>query len=286
MPSTRSANTPVLPNLVVIGAAKAGTTSLHRYLDAHPGIAMSGQKELQFFTSDDWSERIDWYRSQFDPRAPVRGESTPGYTMYPYLPSTAERMAELIPDARLIYVVRDPIERAIANYVELVALRLEDRPIDEALADVGTAANPHICASRYATQLERFLRHFDRDRILVVDQLELKRDRAATVREAFRFLGVDERFESPAFEEMHNLAGSKVRYNRLGFWMVRHGILAQRRGAFRRGPLIRPLRGLLSRPIPRSLAPETERLLIGALTPEVERLRELSDKPFAGWAHF
>src|SRR4051794_25988719 len=66
----------VLPNLLVIGAAKCGTTSLHEYLALHPDIAMSAKKELNFFTRDDWRDAVDWYDAQF-PEAPVRGESSP-----------------------------------------------------------------------------------------------------------------------------------------------------------------------------------------------------------------
>src|SRR3954452_11529156 len=143
----------VLPNLIVIGAAKCGTTSLHEYLTLHPDIAMSAQKELNFFTREDWRSQVDWYAAQFAD-AQVRGESSPGYTLAPYLPSAAERMYELIPDARLVYLVRDPVDRAVANYTELVMHRLEARSIDDALTEF-TAENPHLCGSRYGSQVER-----------------------------------------------------------------------------------------------------------------------------------
>ena len=276
---------PRLPNLIVIGAAKAGTTSLHRYLDEHPEVAMSGQKELQFFLREDWREAVPWYRSQFDPLAPVRGESTPGYSMYPYLPSTAERIAELIPGCRLIYMVRDPVDRAIANYVELVALRLENRPIEEAFADPHEPANPHICPSRYASQLERFLACFDSNQILVVDQADLRSQRRATLARVFGFVGVDVP-EMGAFEELHNVAETKVRYNRLGHWMVRKGIFTEAAPGFRRGPLRPPLRALLSKPIPRALSQEARLRLVDALSPEVERLRTLTGASFAHWHGF
>src|SRR5205823_11980303 len=94
-----------LPNLLIIGAAKAGTTSLHRYLDLHPSIFMSRSKELQLFNQDDWRERRDWYRAQFPTAAPVRGESSGAYTMHPVLPCVPERIKATIPDARLIYLV-------------------------------------------------------------------------------------------------------------------------------------------------------------------------------------
>jgi sulfotransferase family protein len=246
---------------------------------------MSQAKELMFFTREDWRERVGWYESQFGPGR-IRGESSPTYTMFPFLPSTAERIHELTPEARIIYLVRDPVERAIANYVELTALRLEDRPIDDALSDLADPANPHVCASRYATQLERFLDRFAPERILVIDHLDLLTDRAATLRETFRFLEIDENFTTPSFDRLHNARAVKVRYNRLGFWMVRHRILTLPRGPFGAGPLIQPLRGLLSSPIDTGLAPETRAGLVAALRPEVERLRELTGKPFARWPAF
>jgi hypothetical protein len=246
---------------------------------------MSATKELMFFTREDWRERISWYESQFGPGR-IRGESSPTYTMFPYLPSTAERIHELVPDARVIYLVRDPIERTIANYVELIALRLEDRPIDAALTDFADAANPHVCSSRYATQLERFLDRFGPERVLVLDQRDLLDDRAGTLREAFAFLGIDPSFTTSDFDRLHNPRQVKVRYNRLGFWMVRHRILTQRRGPFGAGPLIRPLRALLSNPIDTALSADARAPLVETLRPEVERLRRLTGKPFARWADF
>src|SRR3954451_8477086 len=209
----------VLPNLIVIGAAKCGTTSLHEYLALHPQIAMSANKELNFFTRDDWRSQVDWYAEQFAD-APVRGESSPGYTLAPFLPSVADRIHELLPDARLVYLVRDPVDRAVANYTELVMHRLETRGVDEALTDFDDVANPHLCGSRFGSQVERFLRHFDRSRLLVLDQADLLRERQATLRKVFEFLGVDADFDSPGFERTHNTRASKVRYTDLGMWLI------------------------------------------------------------------
>ena len=276
----------MLPNLLIIGAPKCGTTSLHEYLALHPDVWMSRNKELKFFTRDDWRDRVEWYEAQFPDPAAARGESTPGYSMYPFLPSVAERAHELIPEARLIYVVRDPIQRAVANFVEFVHLRYEDRSIGDALADVEDPANPHICPSRYATQLELYLRYFDPERVLVIDNADLLEHRDETLREAFHFLDVDPSFTSPEFDRTHNTASVKVRYNDLGFWMVKHGIFTTRRSPFRRGPLVRPLRGLLSRPIDTVLPSSTRERLVATLRPEVTRLRELTGKRFASWSAF
>src|SRR3954451_5516082 len=271
----------VLPNLVVIGAAKCGTTSLHEYLTLHPDIAMSAQKELNFFTREDWRAKVDWYAAQFAD-AQVRGESSPGYTLAPYLPSAAERMYELIPDARLIYLVRDPLDRAVANYTELVMHRLETRPIDEALTDFGDPANPHLCGSRFGSQVERFLGHFDRSSLLVLDQADLLTERRQTLRKVFAFVGADADFDSPGFDRTHNTRGSKVRYNDLGMWLLRRGWFTERRGSLR-GPLIPPLRRLLSTPIDDRLSPQARRALGDELRPEVEKLTRLTGFQPRGW---
>src|SRR4051812_18863671 len=123
-----------LPNLLIVGAAKAGTTSLHAYLDLHPSVFMSRRKELKLFNRPTWREDLDGYRAQFPVAAPIRGESSPAYSMAPWIGSVPERIHETIPEAKIVYMVREPVERTIAQYVEFYAMRLEHRPIEEALA--------------------------------------------------------------------------------------------------------------------------------------------------------
>src|SRR5947208_13622101 len=97
-----------LPNLVVIGAQKCGTSGLHYYLSLHPEISMSKPKELNFFIAErNYPRGLDWYRAHFDPTAKVRGESSPNYTAYPLHVGVPERMHSIVPDAKLLYLVRD-----------------------------------------------------------------------------------------------------------------------------------------------------------------------------------
>jgi sulfotransferase family protein len=276
----------LLPNLLIIGAAKCGTTSLHEYLALHPEISMSARKELMLFDRSDWRERIDWYSDQFPEGLPVRGESSPSYSMSPFLPAVAENVHELIPDAKLIYLVGDPVERAIRHYVEYVALFLEDRPIDVALSDFDDPANPYLCTSRYASQLDHFLECFGSEQILVLDQVDLLESRQAVLREVFRFLQVGVDFSSPKFMELHNTESEKVRYGSVGLWLIKRRILMRRRRSFRRGPLIAPLHRLLSRPIDRELSASVRERLVEHLQPDVDRLRELTGREFGRWTSF
>jgi hypothetical protein len=275
----------MLPNLIIVGAAKSGTTSLHNYLDLHPAIEMSRIKELKLFTRDHWRADLDWYADQFG-NAPIRGESSPTYSMHPYLASTAERIREVIPDVRLIYVLRDPVDRAVASYVEHVHLGFEHRSLTEALADAEDPSNPYTCPSRYGHQLKRFLDCFDATQVLVLDQTDLLEHRTETLARIFRFLEVDPAFHSSEFGQLHNTHVDKVRYNRAGLWMLRHRLFIRRRKFFRVGPIASPLRPLVSRPIDRSLPDADRSHLVRVLQPEVTQLRELTGEPWATWENF
>lgn len=199
-----------LPNLVVIGAMKCGTTALHRLLDKHPQIAMSSPKELNFFfgptdaphverppgmsptradqlrwTRGNWHRGIEWYAQHFPPAA-VRGDSSPGYTS-PDHPEVAARMAAALPAARLVYLVRDPIERALSQYRHHVAEGTERRPVGEALLD---PRSQYIARGMYFERLRPFLEHYDRASITVVSQERLRARPGQTLRSLHRLLGL------------------------------------------------------------------------------------------------
>jgi hypothetical protein len=198
-----------LPNLFVIGAAKAGTTSLHYYLDQHPQIQMSANKEPNFFGGPDNGipyppgrvERLSDYERLFDAGVEMRGEASTDYTTNPRRLGVPERIGELVPDARFVYVVRDPIARTISHYQMRVAFLGERRTLQEALGDLSDPCSPYTCASLYASQLELYLRRFRDDCVLVVDQADLLAARRETLREIFAFLGVDAAVDSARFDE-------------------------------------------------------------------------------------
>jgi hypothetical protein len=177
-----------LPNLVVIGAAKAGTTSLHSYLDLHPDIVMSEDKEMRFFNDPDCLSWVGRYQDYFPGGTRYRGESTPQYTKFPLLPGVVDRMADLVPDARLIYLLRDPVERALAEYVEEATWGVMAGDIEDQLRDAEAPYNRLLAPSRYAAQLREFRRRFDPHRVLVVDLADLADEPARTLATIFEFL--------------------------------------------------------------------------------------------------
>jgi hypothetical protein len=274
----------MLPNLIVIGAGKCGTTSLHRYLDLHPEISMTNPKELNFFVDDlNWRRGVRWYERHFGEATPVRGESSVAYTEYPERPEVPERIANLVPDVKLVYVVRDPIERMISCYAYNTWFGFRLGPFAEAALNERSALVTH---SRYWLQLERYLAHFPAEQIHVVDHDDLRNDRQAALRRVFRFLGVDEAFASPRFGELHN--ATPVTRNRLAgastrFLQTHLGPARERRI---RKPLWRilalvPLRASVVRPV---VSDELRAELAGRFADDVARLRAFTGQAFAGWS--
>ena len=273
----------MLPNLIVIGAEKCGTGSLNRYLGAHPEIFMAKTKELDFFVTElSWRKGRDWYEKQFRNGSRVRGEASPSYTAYPVHQGVAERMAALLPDAKLIYLVRDPIERTLSGYHHQRALAMERRPLEDALSDVNESR--HIWRSRYAAQLELFLEHFPREQILVVDSHELRTRRRETLARIFRFLGIDERFWTEGFALEHNTRRSRqLTLLGAGVWVGSVKVLGKRRtrAVAQRLPTFMPF----SRPLePTAADEELRRRLEGVFRDDVARLREYTGLEFATWS--
>lgn len=206
-----------LPNFLIIGAAKSGTTSLYHYLRQHPNVFMPTVKEPRFFAyADDppamngpGDKRtneaagavytLDAYRQLFadaTTEAAV-GEASPNYL---YSPTAPERIREHLPDARLIAILRNPVDRAYSHFLHLV------RSGREPLRDFGAAldAEPERIAAGwewswhyqrmgfYGKQIARYLDHFDREQLTVYLFEDFKADPVALTQDIFRVLGVDD----------------------------------------------------------------------------------------------
>jgi hypothetical protein len=271
-----------LPNLIVIGAQKCGTSVLHYYLSLHPEVSMSKPKELNFFIEErNWPRGVDWYRGQFDPEARVRGEASPNYTAFPQHQGVPERMHSVVPDAKLIYMIRDPEMRIAAHWVHNYAKRREKGTLAETLAHANTS---YVTRSLYAMQLERFLALYPKERVMVFQQSELRHQRMETLRKVFEFLGVDPDFNHPRFEQERHQTSGKTRATRLA-------VRLERMGRSRRGRMMPsnfwlvlddrlPLRRTIKRPDVRAaLPPET----LEELRADAVRLRELTGRDFSNW---
>ena len=198
-----------LPDFLVIGAQKAGTTALYAYLRWHPGITGPSWKEVSFFDRHWWRGEA-WYRGQFPLRAGERlvGEASPSYLFHPLAP---ERARSLVPEAKLVALLRDPVDRAYSQYQHEVALGREALSFEDALAAederlVGEVerliADPrafsrawwdhtYTARGRYAEQLERWLEAFPSEQLLVVRTEDLGERPAETYASILAFLGAE-----------------------------------------------------------------------------------------------
>ena len=278
-----SSATGALPNLIIIGAQKCGTSGLHYHLGLHPEVSMSKPKELNFFIEErNWPRGEEWYRRHFDPQAKVRGEASPNYTAFPQHVGVPERMASVVPDAKLIYVVRDPLQRIAAHWVHNYAKRREKGTLAETLSHPNTS---YLQRSQYAMQLQQFLNHFPRESIMILDQEDFRKDRGETLRRVFEFAGADPGFSHPGFERERHSTSRKTRATKLAVRM-------ERASKSRFGRVVPPKvwfaldeRLPMKKPIDR---PDVRQALsdeaLRALRDDAERMRELAGRPFRDWS--
>jgi Sulfotransferase domain len=196
-----------LPDFLILGAQKAGTTALYAYLRWHPGITGPSWKEVSFFDRH-YGRGAAWYRGHFPAERSRRliGEASPGYVFHPLAP---ERVKATVPDAKLIVLLRDPVDRALSHYHHEVALGREPLSFEDALdaepertrgeeerlvREPGYFSHAwwdhtYLARGRYVEQLERWLAVFPRDQLLVVASEELGADPPGTYRRVLDFLG-------------------------------------------------------------------------------------------------
>jgi hypothetical protein len=271
-----------LPNLIVIGAQKCGTSGLHYYLSLHPEISVSRPKELNFFIAErNWPKGLDWYRSHFDPSAKVRSEASPNYTAYPQHLEVPERMHSVVPDAKLLYMVRDPIDRIAAHWVHNYAKRREKGDLRTTLMHPNTS---YISRSHYYAQLQRFLRLYPREQVLVIEQEELRNQRLETLRRVFEFAGVDPSFSHPGFAAQRHRTARKRRGTPITRVLDRldrrRGTVSARRVRALAGAVIPFGRSIKVPDVRSALPPETLR----SLRDDAERLRDLTGLDLSGWS--
>jgi hypothetical protein len=279
----------VLPNLIVIGAMKSGTSSLHHYLSLHPDIAMSAQKELNFFAEERvWRRGLEWYESNFPEGTAVRGESSPNYTKYPAFNGVPERLHATLPDAKLVYLLRDPIDRIVSHYIDAYSFGRENGSLEEVLADLDD--NHYVNCSSYAMQLERYLVHFPQDRILVVTTEELRDRRRETLASVFAFLGVDNSFSTAGFDHVVYPSERLTRKPKYAYALTAVANRVSRSPVRRHLPagLRRPVTALGKRTGKEIVRPTLEEAMRARLderlAPDVARLRAITGKDFTGWS--
>lgn len=289
-----------LPNLIVPGAAKSGTSSLHKSLRQHPDVFMSPKKEPHFFSYEPSASRERCYRELFERGGGVRvrGESSTSYMVIPAVPG---RIARALERPKFIFILRNPVDRVASHYRWLQSLDLESRSLRCAfLADRDATSSIHASIrntgnycyyyqfSGYGTSLERYLSFFDRSQIKIVTFERFARDHDAVMRECFSFLGLADDF---AVTRVRSNVTLRVRPARRVALRLDRSIrsrfpwLGRLRGVYRwpgRGIL-----GVVERVSPpdqaMDLSQQDRRWLAVELAEEVGKLRSLWDDPFSDW---
>jgi len=180
------------PNFFIVGAPKAGTTALYHYLKQHPQIFMSPIKETYFFSLNFHRGVIKdkhKYLSLFKEAAgyPAIGEATTAYLRDEVAPFLIKRY---VPRARIIALLRDPLERAYSHFLMYVRNGRETKSFLEALR-YSPHAKKYITASLYAEPIKRYWKVFRKDRVMIVMFEDLKKDPREVTRQVVRFLDVD-----------------------------------------------------------------------------------------------
>lgn len=225
-----------LADFLVIGTMRGGTSSLYRYLGKHPQIVPSLRKEIEFFT---WyyGKGLTWYRAHFplalrrqlvasSERPLLTFEATPYYLFHPW---AASRAGTTLPEAKLIVLLRDPVDRAFSHYRHMRRLGLEDLTFEEAIRaeenrlaaaeerlteDPGYVSKVHhrysyLARGCYAEQLERWFARFDREAFLILRSEDLFVNPKATYTRILEFLGLPPR-NLPAFSNYSYMSMPRV----------------------------------------------------------------------------
>lgn len=212
------------PDFIIIGVQKGGTTSLYHYLVQHPQIAPALDKEVHFFDLE-FERGWEWYDSRFpgikEPALPsdcnaspqltatpiITGEASPYYIFHPLVP---QRIAKVLPDIKLIVLLRDPVDRAISHYHHAVRWGFEKLAIAEAFAQEASRlagevekilADPtyhsfnhrhlsYLARGLYAAQLEQWFQYFPREQFLILSSEAFYRDPENSLATVYQFLGL------------------------------------------------------------------------------------------------
>jgi hypothetical protein len=220
-----------LPDYLIVGTQRGGTTTLHHWLAAHPGVLPARLTKGVHWFDTGFGRSEAWYRSHFPSRRargaaarrlgyePVVGEGSPYYMFHPFAPA---RIASVLPDPKLLVVLRDPVERAWSQYHHETARGFEDLPFEaaleaeasrlageaEKLADPRATSASHqhhsyVARGRYAEQVEELWRQVGRDHVLVLFSEDLSADPVGTMAAVHRFLRLPEL--APDTEKRWNL---------------------------------------------------------------------------------
>tara|TARA_R110002094_G_scaffold27465_1_gene40531 strand:+ start:129 stop:1022 length:894 start_codon:yes stop_codon:yes gene_type:complete len=289
-----------LPDVVIIGAAKSGTSSLARRLDKHPQVCLSKDKEPEFFSHDEkYSRGLGWYADQFAAAQPGQLclDASTSYSRSPQYPKAAERLHRHCPGAKLIYLMRHPIDRAFSHFIHRHNRELKPGQPFDVDFETHVASDP-VCldSSDYKFQIEQYMRFYPRDSFIFLFSDEFMADELGTFKRVCDFTGIE--FDSRHFPPVASRVNTASDYRE---GAVRASVTASIRAI----PVIgkaaylapRPLRSACYRALrwfgggksaesrftPPSIRPETRARLLERYRPALEWVAELTGRDLSSW---
>jgi hypothetical protein len=240
----------MLPTFLVIGTQRGGTTLLYELLRQHPDVFLPDLKEPNYLIDDapGVPRDVAWYESLYEGAgvASHRGDASPGYTTFPTFRGAPARAASLMPDARIVYMLRHPVDRMASAWAQLRSAGVEIRPLETAMLH----ERHYFMTSCYGLQLTQWLGHFDREQILVLRLDDFIADAPGTLDLVLAHLGLPTGWRPARLDSVNRSEGKTVGSLRLDNW--------QRRMQGLRVPaIVRALgrEGFVGRRFARTLAP-------------------------------
>ena len=280
----------------IVGAPKAGTTSLYHYLSEHPQIEMSSQKEPDYFSDKAINEQgmyygknrvntLDKYESLFvQKESVVYGEASVSYLFYD---NVAEDIKKYNPNAKIIIMLRNPIERAFSHYLMDYRLGLISDSFENIIAKKSKHRNAHLFyqqyieVSKYATQIQRYLDFFEKESILFIDYEDFKKNVSKTVGKVYDFLNISTEFAADINTKYNTFTMPKNKVIRLIYSFVfLRKILTILFPIY----LVKHIRVLLFKSDKKpELLKETRSLLKKIFNDDIKKLEEVLAKNYSKW---
>ncbi|WP_345969905.1 sulfotransferase domain-containing protein [Sulfurimonas sp. HSL1-6] len=287
----------MLPNFFIVGAPKAGTTSLYHYLSEHPEVFMSEPKEVNFFSKEEIEAQglyyddfkagnLAKYEALFEDAGTAKaiGEGSVSYLFYP---KTPQKLHDAIPDAKIIILLRDPVERGYSHYLMDYRLGLVSQPYEEVVHQTGNHKHKklyyqqYVALGLYYEQVKRYLDLFGLNQVKIYFQEDLRKDTEGVIQDLYKFLKIETNtqldlarehnaFSMPKNALIHRLYSSRN---------IRKTLSALLPDAVKEIVMNR----LFERKKKPQLDPELRNELVAIYRPDIEKLEALLNKDLSHW---
>lgn len=287
----------MLPNFIIVGAPKAGTTSLYHYLSEHPQVFMSEPKEVNFFSKAEIEAQglyyqdfkvkdLSGYEKLFDGSLDKKaiGEGSVSYLFYP---KTPRKIKDAIPDVKIIILLRNPLERGYSHYLMDFRLGLVNLTYDEIVfkrkkhKNLDLYYQQYVELGLYYEQVKRYLEIFGKTQVKIYFQEKLRTDSDKVIQDLYEYLEIDKSF-LPNMSQEHN-AYSMPKNSLIQKVYSSHTIRRILSKIFPSSAKERLLTAFFERVKKPELTPETKKHLLSIYEPDIKNLEGLLNCDLSRW---